>query len=151
MFYVICASVPLQKELANNTNCPHMCAYKLVSIECKWRGFQTMLEKTIQKVQHCCLFYQYGIFDTYCFLWPIICTEDNVFCFELKYHTTISLECSHAVFLTPQLCPDGEAYFHQLPQTAVLLDRQLDRPVHGWHPTYRGWDKERAGYGDWAY
>lgn len=26
----------LQKELANNPNCPHMCAYKLVTIKCPW-------------------------------------------------------------------------------------------------------------------
>ncbi|XP_035009871.1 phosphatidylinositol transfer protein alpha isoform [Hippoglossus stenolepis] len=40
-----------KKELANNSNCPHMCAYKLVTVKCKWRGLQTKLEKTIQKME----------------------------------------------------------------------------------------------------
>ncbi|XP_019950382.1 phosphatidylinositol transfer protein alpha isoform-like [Paralichthys olivaceus] len=40
-----------KKELANNPNCPHMCAYKLVTIECKWYGLQAKLEKMIQKME----------------------------------------------------------------------------------------------------
>ncbi|KAI3354490.1 hypothetical protein L3Q82_019002, partial [Scortum barcoo] len=38
-----------KKELANNPNCPHMCAYKLATVEFKWFGLQGTVEKTIQK------------------------------------------------------------------------------------------------------
>lgn len=46
----------LQKELANNPNCPHMCAYKLATVEFKWRLLQGKVEKLIQKVWNCCFF-----------------------------------------------------------------------------------------------
>lgn len=39
------------KELRDNPNCPHMCAYKLVSVEFKWRGIQNKVEGLIQKVE----------------------------------------------------------------------------------------------------
>lgn len=42
--------VYLQKELANNPNCPHMCAYKLVTVKFKWTGLQGKMESYIQKV-----------------------------------------------------------------------------------------------------
>ncbi|XP_062275344.1 phosphatidylinositol transfer protein alpha isoform-like [Scomber scombrus] len=40
-----------KKELANNPNCPHMCAYKLVTVNFKWRGLQNRMEGLIQKVE----------------------------------------------------------------------------------------------------
>ncbi|KAM7413651.1 hypothetical protein PAMA_020844 [Pampus argenteus] len=40
-----------KKELANNPSCPHMCAYKLVTVEFKWRGLQNKMEGLIQKVE----------------------------------------------------------------------------------------------------
>ncbi|XP_013879131.1 phosphatidylinositol transfer protein alpha isoform isoform X1 [Austrofundulus limnaeus] len=40
-----------QKELAQNPNCPHMCAYKLVTVEFKWMGLQNKMESYIQKVE----------------------------------------------------------------------------------------------------
>uniref|UniRef100_A0A672Z8S9 Phosphatidylinositol transfer protein alpha isoform n=1 Tax=Sphaeramia orbicularis TaxID=375764 RepID=A0A672Z8S9_9TELE len=41
-----------KKELANNPNCPHMCAYKLVTVKFKWFGLQKNIENLIQKVEH---------------------------------------------------------------------------------------------------
>ncbi|KAJ4919410.1 hypothetical protein JOQ06_023051, partial [Pogonophryne albipinna] len=38
-----------KKELADNPDCPHMCAYKLVSVEFKWIGLQTAVESAIHK------------------------------------------------------------------------------------------------------
>ncbi|XP_023284126.1 phosphatidylinositol transfer protein beta isoform-like [Seriola lalandi dorsalis] len=40
-----------KNELANNPNCPHMCAYKLVTVEFKWLGLQGKIENFIQKVE----------------------------------------------------------------------------------------------------
>ncbi|XP_034722643.1 phosphatidylinositol transfer protein beta isoform-like [Etheostoma cragini] len=40
-----------KKELANNPSCPHMCAYKLVTVEFKWFGLQGTVENIIQKVE----------------------------------------------------------------------------------------------------
>lgn len=40
----------VQSELPNNPNCPHMCAYKLVTVEFKWLGLQNRIENYIQKV-----------------------------------------------------------------------------------------------------
>uniref|UniRef100_A0A3B4VJE2 Phosphatidylinositol transfer protein alpha isoform n=1 Tax=Seriola dumerili TaxID=41447 RepID=A0A3B4VJE2_SERDU len=40
-----------KEELANNPNCPHMCAYKLVTVEFKWLGLQGKIENFIQKVE----------------------------------------------------------------------------------------------------
>ncbi|KAM9318626.1 phosphatidylinositol transfer protein alpha isoform-like [Pholidichthys leucotaenia] len=37
--------------LANNSNCPHMCAYKLVTVECKIFGVQSKLENFIHSVE----------------------------------------------------------------------------------------------------
>lgn len=42
----------MQKELAQNPGCPHMCAYKLVTVEFKWMGLQNKMESYIQKVQN---------------------------------------------------------------------------------------------------
>lgn len=39
-----------QKDILNDPSCPHMCAYKLVTIEFKWRGLQSMVENIILKV-----------------------------------------------------------------------------------------------------
>lgn len=39
-----------QKELANDTDCPRMCAYKLVTVKFKWWGMQTKMENFIHKV-----------------------------------------------------------------------------------------------------
>ena len=41
----------IQKELANNPDCPQMCAYKLVTIKFKWWGLQSKVENFIQKVK----------------------------------------------------------------------------------------------------
>uniref|UniRef100_A0A3Q3VWR7 Phosphatidylinositol transfer protein alpha isoform n=1 Tax=Mola mola TaxID=94237 RepID=A0A3Q3VWR7_MOLML len=40
-----------KKELTNNPSCPHMCAYKLVTVEFKMFGLQTMVENFIQKME----------------------------------------------------------------------------------------------------
>ncbi|TNN25170.1 Phosphatidylinositol transfer protein beta isoform [Liparis tanakae] len=40
-----------KKELAANPDCPHMCAYKLVTVEFKWFGIQGRVENMIQKVE----------------------------------------------------------------------------------------------------
>uniref|UniRef100_A0A8C8DQY8 Phosphatidylinositol transfer protein alpha isoform n=1 Tax=Oryzias sinensis TaxID=183150 RepID=A0A8C8DQY8_9TELE len=40
-----------KSELPNNPNCPHMCAYKLVTVEFKWLGLQNRIENYIQKVE----------------------------------------------------------------------------------------------------
>ncbi|ELW66499.1 Phosphatidylinositol transfer protein beta isoform [Tupaia chinensis] len=39
-----------KKELANNPDCPQMCAYKLVTIKFKWWGLQSKVENFIQKL-----------------------------------------------------------------------------------------------------
>lgn len=39
-----------QKELPNKKDCPHMCAYKLVTVKFKWWGLQNKVENFIQKV-----------------------------------------------------------------------------------------------------
>lgn len=41
----------LQKELADNPDCPRMCAYKLVTVEFKWFAIQGTVENMIQKVR----------------------------------------------------------------------------------------------------
>ncbi|KAI4789038.1 hypothetical protein KUCAC02_035332, partial [Chaenocephalus aceratus] len=41
-----------KKELADNPDCPHMCTYKLVSVEFKWFGLQTTMESTIHKLEN---------------------------------------------------------------------------------------------------
>ncbi|MGH0147462.1 UNVERIFIED_CONTAM: hypothetical protein FKN15_049576 [Acipenser sinensis] len=38
-----------KKELSQKTDCPHMCAYKLVTIKFKWWGLQNKVENFIQK------------------------------------------------------------------------------------------------------
>uniref|UniRef100_A0A3B4YCX6 Phosphatidylinositol transfer protein alpha isoform n=1 Tax=Seriola lalandi dorsalis TaxID=1841481 RepID=A0A3B4YCX6_SERLL len=38
-----------KKELPNKTDCPHMCAYKLVTVKFKWWGLQNKVENFIQK------------------------------------------------------------------------------------------------------
>lgn len=43
-------SVSLQKELGKQTDCPYMCAYKLVTVKFKWWGLQNKVENFIQKV-----------------------------------------------------------------------------------------------------
>ncbi|XP_077422679.1 phosphatidylinositol transfer protein alpha isoform-like [Vanacampus margaritifer] len=40
-----------QKELRNNPSCPHMCAYKLVTVNFKWMGLQSKVETMIQKME----------------------------------------------------------------------------------------------------
>lgn len=40
-----------KKELANNPDCPHMCAYKLVSVKFKWRPVGGTVEGIIQKIE----------------------------------------------------------------------------------------------------
>lgn len=40
-----------KKELANNPNCPHMCAYKLATVEFNWRLLQGNVERQIQKIE----------------------------------------------------------------------------------------------------
>lgn len=55
----------LQKELPNKKDCPHMCAYKLVTVKFKWWGLQNKVENFIQKV-----------------CWEVFC----FFCFLPYYH-----------------------------------------------------------------
>ncbi|KAJ0061632.1 hypothetical protein NL108_005681, partial [Boleophthalmus pectinirostris] len=38
-----------KKELPNKKDCPHMCAYKLVTVKFKWWGLQNKVENFIQK------------------------------------------------------------------------------------------------------
>ncbi|KAK2837497.1 hypothetical protein Q5P01_014709 [Channa striata] len=38
-----------KKELANKTDCPRMCAYKLVTVKFKWWGLQTKVENFIHE------------------------------------------------------------------------------------------------------
>ncbi|XP_062329966.1 phosphatidylinositol transfer protein, alpha a [Osmerus eperlanus] len=38
-----------KKELSSNTSCPHMCAYKLVTVKFKWFGLQNRIESLIQR------------------------------------------------------------------------------------------------------
>lgn len=38
-----------KKELVTKTDCPRMCAYKLVTVKFKWWGMQTRMESFIQK------------------------------------------------------------------------------------------------------
>nr|XP_057936706.1 phosphatidylinositol transfer protein alpha isoform-like [Doryrhamphus excisus] len=40
-----------KKELVNNPSCPHMCAYKLVSVDLQWWGLQSKLENLIHKME----------------------------------------------------------------------------------------------------
>ncbi|XP_075035106.1 phosphatidylinositol transfer protein beta isoform-like [Mixophyes fleayi] len=37
------------KEVMNNSSCPHMCAYKLVTVKFRWWGLQGRMEKFIHK------------------------------------------------------------------------------------------------------
>lgn len=46
-----CLSFFTQEELANSSSCPHMCAYKLVTVEAKFFMVGGKVETTIQKVQ----------------------------------------------------------------------------------------------------
>lgn len=43
-----------QKELASKTDCPRMCAYKLVTVKFKWFGLQTKVENFIHDVRVTC-------------------------------------------------------------------------------------------------
>uniref|UniRef100_A0A668SNN4 Phosphatidylinositol transfer protein alpha isoform n=1 Tax=Oreochromis aureus TaxID=47969 RepID=A0A668SNN4_OREAU len=45
----MCLFMYLQKELPNKKDCPHMCAYKLVTVKFKWWGLQNKVENFIQK------------------------------------------------------------------------------------------------------
>ncbi|CAG06373.1 unnamed protein product, partial [Tetraodon nigroviridis] len=40
-----------KKELANNPNCPHMCAYKLVTVKFPWLGFGGKIETMVHSVE----------------------------------------------------------------------------------------------------
>lgn len=40
----------IQQELANQKECPYMCAYKLVTVKFKWWGLQNKVENFIHKV-----------------------------------------------------------------------------------------------------
>lgn len=42
--------VSLQKDLGKQSDCPYMCAYKLVTVKFKWWGLQNKVENFIQKV-----------------------------------------------------------------------------------------------------
>lgn len=46
----LCFLLSLQKELPTKKDCPHMCAYKLVTVKFKWWGLQNKVENFIQKV-----------------------------------------------------------------------------------------------------
>lgn len=49
-FHVNAFVCALQKELPSKTDCPHMCAYKLVTVKFKWFGLQNRVESFIHKV-----------------------------------------------------------------------------------------------------
>ncbi|XP_061637410.1 phosphatidylinositol transfer protein alpha isoform-like isoform X1 [Phyllopteryx taeniolatus] len=40
-----------KKEVLDNPSCPHMCAYKLVTVNFQWFGLQSKVESTIQKIE----------------------------------------------------------------------------------------------------
>uniref|UniRef100_A0A8C6T6N8 Phosphatidylinositol transfer protein alpha isoform n=1 Tax=Neogobius melanostomus TaxID=47308 RepID=A0A8C6T6N8_9GOBI len=46
---IICSLKKIPKELPNVKDCPHMCAYKLVTVKFKWWGLQNKVENFIQK------------------------------------------------------------------------------------------------------
>lgn len=43
-------SVPPPLQAEAKSDCPHMCAYKLVTVKFRWWGLQTKVESFIQKV-----------------------------------------------------------------------------------------------------
>lgn len=113
---------PLQKELPSKKDCPHMCAYKLVTVKFKWWGLQNKVENFIQKVG----------FQTGC---PSPADGRSSFIPSLLPFS-----------LSPSLSSAArEAPLHQLPPPAVLLDRQVDRLEHGGHPPHGGGDAQGAG------
>lgn len=59
----VCIFVHLQKELPNKKDCPHMCAYKLVTVKFKWWGLQNKVENFIQKV--CGVYASLSLYDHY--------------------------------------------------------------------------------------
>lgn len=52
--HAVVVAGPSQKELPKKTDCPHMCAYKLVTVKFKWWGLQNKVENFIQKVRVLC-------------------------------------------------------------------------------------------------
>lgn len=59
---VTAASFPPQNEL--KTDCPYMCAYKLVTVKFRWWGLQTKVENFIHRVKpaHLCRGFTSGLF-----------------------------------------------------------------------------------------
>lgn len=53
--------VSLQKDLGKQSDCPYMCAYKLVTVKFKWWGLQNKVENFIQKV-NCVERWEWGTF-----------------------------------------------------------------------------------------
>lgn len=74
----------LQKELANNPNCPHMCAYKLVTIKCPW--YLKMLPSVVIQV------WNHFFFIYYTQLWPIY-----TFVLLWVWNTTVRKVCTSSV------------------------------------------------------
>ncbi|XP_018414579.1 PREDICTED: phosphatidylinositol transfer protein beta isoform-like [Nanorana parkeri] len=48
-FIITYVCLCLQNEIVNNPSCPHMCAYKLVTVKFRWWGLQGRMEKFIHK------------------------------------------------------------------------------------------------------
>lgn len=118
---------PLQAEA--KSDCPHMCAYKLVTVKFRWWGLQTKVESFIQKVSTGSPDVSYSRHET---------------AFLAKENLIIS---SSFFLVNPPLAA-RKAYFHQLPPPALLLDRQMGRPDDGGHPADGGGDPKRARGGN---
>lgn len=109
---------PPQNEL--KSECPHMCAYKLVTVKFRWWGLQTKVENFIHKVapgqpQRAA---------------PLLQLPSPLFSFFLSFSS-----------------PARKTDFHKLSPPAVLLDRQMGGLDHGGHQADGGRDPKRAGGG----
>lgn len=91
----------LQDEV--KTDCPHMCAYKLVTVKFRWWGLQTKVESFIQKV-----------------LLNNLLSWSKMILFKILFYwtafTPVSLDFSPLLFIA------RKAYFYKLPPPALLLD-----------------------------
>lgn len=125
----------LQKELAQNPNCPHMCAYKLVTVEFKWMGLQNKMESYIQKVQNTVVIFTCSRENRIFNVWKF------VFCLSVYIFACCMLTLS--IILTH--FPGGEALVYPLPQTTVLLNRPMDQSDDGGHTTNGRRDTEGTG------
>lgn len=158
----------LQKELPTKKDCPHMCAYKLVTVKFKWWGLQNKVENFIQKVcwptaipywspwYPCRPRWRKQQDD-----WPQTrCLQECLSYFPLWTSCQLFVSVSAIYLILPSvslkpntkifspfiscLCAAREALVHQLPPSAILLDRQVDRLEHGGHSPHGGGDAQGA-------